>query len=348
MTTSVSIQGVDVVLGGVDILRQVSLDVPSGSFLTLLGPSGSGKTTTLNVVAGFIRPTAGHVLLGNDVVDDVPVHARNLGMVFQNYALFPHLSVGENIAYGLRTHGVKRKEIGQRVDAALELVRLDGMKKRKVQSLSGGQQQRVALARAIVFDPVALLLDEPLSALDRQLREAMQVELKRLQREVGVTTIAVTHDQTEALSMSDTIAILDKGRVVQMGTPEDLYRRPESIFVARFLGEANILESNSGGPATQFCRLAGSGPASAVCVRPEHVGVRELGAEGRLELKATLTSRTYRGSEWRLVGRLEDGADVVAIAASADQDVASLETGKSITFVCQDDAVHVIRRESVR
>lgn len=237
----VSVNGVCKSFGSFIALNDVSIDFGDGSLVTLLGPSGSGKTTLLRVIAGLTAPDQGEVRIDSEAIQDVPVNKRDVGMMFQNYALFPNMSVYDNVAFGLRARGISRAEIRQRVNETLELVELTGLDRRRPAQLSGGQRQRVALARAIVIKPRVLLLDEPLSALDKALRLQMQVELKRIQREVGVTTIMVTHDQEEALSLSDRIGLLNFGELVQAGTPHDVYEKPVSIFAARFLGDANIL-----------------------------------------------------------------------------------------------------------
>src|SRR6195952_886554 len=226
---------------GVGAVRGISLDICSGEFLTLLGPSGSGKTTTLMMIAGFETPDAGDIAIDGHSVVAMPPNRRNLGMVFQNYALFPHLTVAENIGFPLRQRGVDRATRARMVGETLELVSLPGYHRRYPRQLSGGQQQRVALARAIVFQPRLLLMDEPLGALDKQLRENLQLELRRLHADLGITFIYVTHDQEEALTMSDRIAVMNHGVVAQIGRPEDLYDRPGSRFVASFLGESNFL-----------------------------------------------------------------------------------------------------------
>ncbi|MFI5913282.1 ABC transporter ATP-binding protein [Dactylosporangium sp. NPDC051541] len=218
----------------------IDLDIEPGEFITLLGPSGSGKTTTLNMIVGFTEPTAGSIRLNGRDVSRTPPHKRNLGMVFQNYALFPHLTVAQNVAFPLRERKVPAPESARLVGAALDLVDLAGMDGRRPHELSGGQQQRVALARAVVFSPSVLLLDEPLSALDRKLRQALQREIKRLHSELGLTFVFVTHDQDEAMTLSDRIAIFDRGRIVALGPPTELYHRPPNQFVARFLGESNV------------------------------------------------------------------------------------------------------------
>ena len=222
-------------------LSHVNLRFQDGQFFGLLGPSGSGKTTLLRAIAGFVEADQGEIYFDDQRVEHIPTHQRHIGMVFQNYALFPHMSVAENIAFGLTVQSRKHTQnIQKQVEEALELVRLPGLGERKPHELSGGQQQRVALARALITKPKVLLLDEPLGALDRRLRQDMQVELKRIQRQSGVTTIFVTHDQEEALSLSDHIAIIDKGEVIQHGSPAEIYERPANIFAAQFLGDANI------------------------------------------------------------------------------------------------------------
>ncbi|MCA0433672.1 MAG: ABC transporter ATP-binding protein [Proteobacteria bacterium] len=222
-------------------VKDVSLSIRKGEFVTLLGPSGCGKTTILRSIAGLVQPTGGEISVAGRRIDNVPIHKRNIGLVFQNYALFPHKSIFDNIAFGLKYRKVEKAEIARKVKRALDMVRLPGVEKKLPSEMSGGQQQRIALARAIVIEPDVLLLDEPLSALDANLREEMRTELKIIQREVGITTIFVTHDQEEALAMSDRIVVMNKGEIEQLGTPEDVYRRPETRFVASFLGQSNLL-----------------------------------------------------------------------------------------------------------
>ena len=235
--------------GAVVAVDRVSLDVAAGEFLTLLGPSGSGKTTLLMMIAGFTRPTEGSIRIDGQEIVHLPPHKREIGMVFQNYALFPHMNVGDNIAYPLKLRRVGRAERETRVRRVLDLVQLSGMEGRRINQLSGGQRQRVALARAIVFEPRILLMDEPLSALDKQLRETMQIELRRLHDRFGMTTISVTHDQREALTMSDRVAVFSKGRLAQVAMPAHLYDKPDSRFVAEFIGESSFLpvEKSSAG-----------------------------------------------------------------------------------------------------
>ena len=237
----ISVKGITKTYGRFHALDSVDLEVRSGEFLTLLGPSGSGKTTLLMVLAGFTRPDSGSVLFGDREVVRLAPHKRDVGMVFQSYALFPHMDVAGNIGFPLRLRGVAKGEIAGRVERALETVKLGGYGARRIDQLSGGQRQRVALARAIVFEPRILLMDEPLSALDKQLREHMQVELRQLHEKLGMTTVYVTHDQREALTMSDRIAVIDKGRIMQLDTPRRIYERPSCRFVAEFVGESAFL-----------------------------------------------------------------------------------------------------------
>ena len=227
---------------GETVLDSINIYFNNSEFLTLLGPSGCGKTTPLRIIGGFLQPTSGDVLFDGVRINDVPPHKRRVNTVFQKYALFPHLNVFENVAFGLRIAKVPQKEIEQRVTEMLEIVSLKGFEKRKPDQLSGGQQQRVAIARALVNRPEVLLLDEPLGALDLRLRKDMQNELKRIQQQLGITFIYVTHDQEEALAMSDTVVVMDKGRIQQIGTPEDIYNEPKNAFVADFIGESNILD----------------------------------------------------------------------------------------------------------
>ncbi|TYC60676.1 ABC transporter ATP-binding protein [Rhodobacterales bacterium] len=245
--------------GAVTAVHRMSMEIPDGSFVTLLGPSGCGKTTTLRMIAGLLDPSEGDITIRGKRVNDVPIHKRNLGLVFQNYALFPHKTVAENVAFGLKYRDVSRADMDKKVKSALDLVQLPQVGSRYPRELSGGQQQRIALARAIVIEPDVLLLDEPLSALDANLREDMRVELKRIQHQIGVTTVFVTHDQSEALAMSDRLVVMSNGRVEQVGTPEDVYNTPASEFVARFLGTSNILDARCTGLDQTTARLAVAG-----------------------------------------------------------------------------------------
>jgi putative spermidine/putrescine transport system ATP-binding protein len=280
--SSIRIRGLSKHFGHVVALAAVDVDVDRGEFLTVLGPSGSGKTTMLLTVAGFELPTAGTLMIDGRDVTYVPAHRRRVGLMFQSYALFPHMSVEDNVGFPLRVRKVPKKLRQDRVREALRLVRLDGYETRRPHELSGGQQQRVALARAFVFEPDILLLDEPLAALDRQLRQAVQVELRELQRSLGVTTIAVTHDQEEALTMSDRILVLNEGRTQQHGPPDEVYRHPANRFVASFLGTANLFEGHiergdggcalvwdANGLALPLADATGEQQAVAM-LRPEH------------------------------------------------------------------------------
>ncbi|MDE3076748.1 MAG: ABC transporter ATP-binding protein [Chloroflexota bacterium] len=283
--------------GQVVAVDHISLDVAPGEFLTLLGPSGSGKTTTLMMIAGFVSPDGGQILVGGRPMEAVPPHKRELGMVFQHYSLFPHMTVGQNIAFPLELRGVSRKEIRARVAAVLELVRLPGLGGRSPHQLSGGQQQRVALARALVYSPPVLLLDEPLGALDKQLREELQLEIKGIQRRLGITMIYVTHDQAEALTMSDRIAVMHGGRIEQLGTGDELYERPRTAFVAGFLGQSNFLYGHLVEPGVAECRVeiangfrlaAGGcvfnpGEQVVVAIRPEKLRLADRGLAGAIE-----------------------------------------------------------------
>jgi putative spermidine/putrescine transport system ATP-binding protein/spermidine/putrescine transport system ATP-binding protein len=297
-------------------VHRTTLEIPEGAFVTLLGPSGCGKTTNLRMIAGLLDPTEGEILIGGKRVNDVPIHKRNLGLVFQNYALFPHKTVAENVAFGLKYRNVPKSEIPAKVQAALDLVQLPNVGERYPKELSGGQQQRIALARAIVIEPDVLLLDEPLSALDANLREDMRVELKRIQERIGVTTVFVTHDQSEALAMSDLIVVMSEGRVEQVGKPEEVYNTPASEFVANFLGASNISEARCvehgtavvvedaifgrvSVPAAKAPNLTGTGPAKLV-VRAEKLRLaRDPAPEGVISVPATVETVDYQGQAVR-------------------------------------------------
>jgi putative spermidine/putrescine transport system ATP-binding protein len=311
--------------GGVVALDTLSLDVKQGEFITLLGPSGSGKTTTLMMIAGFEEPSAGEIRVAGEPLTNRPPHRRNIGVVFQSYALFPHMPVAANVAYPLRMRRVGRDEVQRRVAAALDLVQLGGYGERYPAQLSGGQQQRVALARALVFEPPLLLMDEPLGALDKKLREDLQFEIARVHREVGVTVIYVTHDQSEALTMSDRIAVMRGGRLEQYGTAEDLYERPATRFVAEFVGEATLLGAHvesagaagavlvleAGGTrlATRRMDLAPGARVTAV-VRPEKARLVE-GAAGANVFAAVVKDAMYLGDMTKYWVATEGGATLM-------------------------------------
>ncbi|MBK8158934.1 MAG: ABC transporter ATP-binding protein [Rhodospirillaceae bacterium] len=285
--SEVAVKGAVKHYGPIAALDGVDLTFADGEFFGLLGPSGSGKTTLLRAIAGFIELDRGEIRIDGTDISRIPVHQRNIGMVFQNYALFPHMNVAENIAFGLDVRNVPAAEIKQRVGESLDLVRLSGLEQRRPKQLSGGQQQRVALARALVTRPQVLLLDEPLSALDKHLRQEMQVELRRIQRQIGITTIFVTHDQEEALTLSDRVAIFNKGQVVQAGSPRAVYERPVDRFAAGFLGEANFLDGRVSGIAGGVARVAlstggeiltpaadlASNDSVLVALRPEKISI---------------------------------------------------------------------------
>lgn len=313
-------------------VENADFTIGRGEFFAMLGPSGCGKTTTLKMIAGFEQPTSGRVFLEGVDVSTVPPYKRNVNTVFQQYALFPHMSVADNIAFGPRSKKIDEAEVKKRVGEMLDIVRLSEFASRRPSQLSGGQQQRVALARALVNYPSALLLDEPLAALDLKLREAMQIELKRIQREVEITFVFVTHDQGEALTMSDRIAVMSQGVVEQIGTPVDIYKKPQTLFVAGFIGSANLLPATVtradsagaavvlGGGDTITVRVASvatdvtmqSGEKVTVMLRPEHLHVSAEQPSGE-SLAATVTDIVFQGSSVRVVARLTDGTEVTAL-----------------------------------
>ena len=315
--------------GALAALDNVSITFAEGEFFGLLGPSGSGKTTLLRSIAGFVDLDSGEIRIDNQDVRAIPVHRRNIGMVFQNYALFPHMTAFDNIAFGLSVRRTSRDETARRVHEMLALVRLTGLADRKPRQLSGGQQQRVALARALITRPRVLLLDEPLGALDKRLRQQMQVELKQIQREVGITTIFVTHDQEEALTLSDRIAILNEGRIVQVGPPDLVYERPETAFAASFLGDANFFPGRAAGMAGAFgcietshgslvtCdRLPAAETRVVLAVRPEKCLIEPADAPASEDpslnvLEGRLMQTIYSGSS--VTYRVQVGGDVFTV-----------------------------------
>lgn len=321
----VKFKGIVKRFGEVTAVNNVDIDIAEGSLVTLLGPSGCGKTTLLRMIAGLERPTEGDIFIGGKRINDVPIHQRNLGMIFQNYALFPHKTIFDNVAFGLKYRGVSKDEMREKVHKALELVRLPGVEKRMPSQLSGGQQQRIALARAIVIEPDVLLMDEPLSALDENLREEMRREIDNLQRDIGVTTIFVTHDQREALSMSDKIIVMNQGVKQQEGTPEEVYNQFTNHFVADFLGHPNFLQVtvaeehdghlavhlNNGDrflatPAAEFRR----GDKAEVVVRAQKLTMNPRSEfypeEGMNYLFGRVQDRSYMGGEASYFIELED------------------------------------------
>ncbi|PZX16479.1 putative spermidine/putrescine transport system ATP-binding protein [Palleronia aestuarii] len=303
-------ENVSKAFGSTVVIDDLNLDVRKGEFLTLLGPSGSGKTTTLLMLAGFEAPSGGTILVDGKRIDDLPAHRRGMGVVFQNYALFPHLTVAQNVAFPLQMRGVPRGEIARRVDAALDRVQLRHLSSRKPSQLSGGQQQRVALTRCLVFEPKVILMDEPLSALDKQLRERLQLEIRELYRREGLTVVFVTHDQSEALTMSDRIAVFNRGAIAQIGTPADIYDRPANRFVSEFIGETNLLEAEVTGRGDDHLDLAlEGGPgirvpgrcedrAVAVSIRPERLVLDAPELDNHLD--ATVDDVVYQGNHLRI------------------------------------------------
>jgi spermidine/putrescine transport system ATP-binding protein len=322
------VQLVDLVkrFGDVTAVAGINLDMPPGEFFSLLGPSGCGKTTSLRLIAGFERPDEGQILLDGVDMAQTPPHKRNVNTVFQNYALFPHLSVQDNVAFGLRYKSITKQEARGKVAAALTMVRLEGFERRRPSQLSGGQQQRVALARALVLNPAVLLLDEPLGALDAKLRKALQIELKALQEEIGITFIYVTHDQEEALTMSDRLAVMSNGRVEQVGTPSEVYEEPATAYVADFLGVSNLMEATADGPdgkgrarvrLGEFDLHAAKGDTDArgdvkVVIRPERVQLEESGTTGENRVPGMVERVVYVGSTMQVIVHLAPGQTLQA------------------------------------
>ncbi len=351
-SAALELEGISKRYGSTWAIRALDLTVAPGEFVTLLGPSGCGKTTTLSVIAGFLEPDGGRMLLNGAPLVGLPPFKRDIGVVFQDYALFPHMTVAENVGYGLRVRKVPAAEIERRVGEMLELVQLEGLGGRMPLALSGGQRQRVALARALVFDPKFLLLDEPLSNLDLKLREEMRLEIVRLQRQLSVPTIFVTHDQTEALAMSDRIAVLDAGRIEQIGTPREIYEEPANRFVAEFIGSMNLLDGTVvaaagadglctvklGDDRTIGARAKGNfavGHRVCVAARPERCGV--VPTDRRVEngaslLNAVVSHIVYLGSRQEIHLTLPGGTTVVSeIVGNVDWDI---RTGMDVTFHC--------------
>lgn len=308
----VELKNIGISFDGEQILDDLNLEIRDGEFVTFLGPSGCGKTTTLRIIGGFTQPDTGEVIIDGKNMNGAPPYKRQVNTIFQRYALFPHLNVFENVAFGLRVNKVDSKEIEKRVTAMLESVNLSGFEKRQVHSLSGGQQQRVAIARALVNNPTILLLDEPLGALDLKLRKDMQNELKNIQQQLGITFIFVTHDQEEALSMSDTVVVMNEGRIQQIGTPEDIYNEPKNAFVADFIGESNILDGimREDRLVEMFghkfdCVDIGFGKNEPVdvVVRPEDIDVVE---PEKGQLSGTVSSITFKGVHYEIIVDIND------------------------------------------
>jgi spermidine/putrescine transport system ATP-binding protein len=345
--------------GAHEAVRGIDLDIPPGEFFCLLGPSGCGKTTTLRMIAGFERPSGGRVLLDGKDVSGTPPNRRNVNTVFQNYALFSHLTVAENVSFGLRFTKTSKEETRTRVGEALSLVQLQEFRDRKPHQLSGGQQQRVALARALILNPSVLLLDEPLGALDAKLRKTLQLELKALQEQVGVTFVYVTHDQEEALTMADRLAVMSGGRIEQVGTPREVYEEPASAYVADFLGVSNLLEAEAvGTDSNGRCRvrvgelelLAAHGHTSAtgpvkVVVRPERVRVEPPIQTGENRLPGKVERVVYAGAISQLVVTLDKGTPIQCMLANDGAD-SSFDRGASVSVCLPCEALRVLRTDT--
>jgi putative spermidine/putrescine transport system ATP-binding protein len=333
MAPDIRLAGLAKSYGAVDAVRDVDLEVAAGEFFTLLGPSGSGKTTTLRLIAGFERPDAGVIELQGSDVSQVPPYSRNVNTVFQDYALFPHMTVQENVEYGLRVKKVPKQERASRAADALEMVQLSGYGDRRPGQLSGGQRQRVALARAIVNRPAVLLLDEPLGALDLKLRQEMQVELKRIQQEVGITFVYVTHDQEEALTMSDRLAVFNEGGIEQVGPPNEVYEKPANLFVAGFVGVSNVLERDG----------------RRFTVRPEKIRILEEGeaSDGYHVEGGTVTDVSYAGMITRLRVGLDAGGELQVVRQNLEttSEDALEQQGRRVRLGWRDEHTYVIENQ---
>jgi spermidine/putrescine transport system ATP-binding protein len=350
------VQLVDLVkrFGDFTAVAGINLEMPSGEFFSLLGPSGCGKTTTLRMIAGFERPTEGQILLDGADMAQTPPHKRSVNTVFQSYALFPHLTVEENVAFGLKYQKASKEETRDRVARALELVQMSQFATRRPNQLSGGQQQRVALARALILNPKVLLLDEPLGALDAKLRKRLQIELKTLQEEVGITFIYVTHDQEEALTMSDRIAVMSQGRVEQVGAPKDIYENPATAYVADFLGVSNLMDAEAAGPVADGCAvklgefdlIAGQGEPDLrgpckVTIRPERIDIEPQGASGQNRIPAMIERVVYVGATLQIIVHLASGETIQAWIPN-DGDAQSRGSGDAIVAHFPVDALRVL------
>jgi spermidine/putrescine transport system ATP-binding protein len=350
------VQLVDLVkrFGDFTAVAGVNLEMPPGEFFSLLGPSGCGKTTTLRMIAGFERPSEGQILLDGVDMAQTPPHKRDVNTVFQNYALFPHLSVEENVGFGLKYQKSSKEETQDRVRKALELVQMSPYAKRRPNQLSGGQQQRVALARALILNPKVLLLDEPLGALDAKLRKRLQIELKSLQEEVGITFIYVTHDQEEALTMSDRIAVMSQGRVEQVGVPKEIYEEPATAYVADFLGVSNLMDATAAGAGSGGCRVnlgdfelvAGQGDMSTtgeckITIRPERVDIEAQGSSGENRIPAIVERVVYVGSTLQIILHLASGQTIQAWIPN-DGDAEVKRSGDAVAAAFPRSALRVL------
>jgi len=343
-------EGVSKAFNDVRAVDGVSLDVRQGEFFSLLGPSGGGKTTSLRLIAGFERPDAGRIRIGDADVTETPPHKRPVNTVFQSYALFPHLSVGENVAFGLRFTDLSKQEKQRRVGEMLELVELTGYERRKPHQLSGGQQQRVALARALILNPALLLLDEPLGALDAKLRRGLQIELKNLQREVGITFVYVTHDQEEALTMSDRLAVMAAGRIEQLGSPKDVYENPATPFVADFLGVSNLMTAEcdgrggislGGGTLTVEAGAAVPAGEVMVAIRPERIEIELLGGGTANRVRGTVTEIVYVGPTMQVNVTLDGGQAIQSLITNTGRDL-EFARGDAVAVHLPADALRVL------
>lgn len=360
-TSDVQLRNVKKWYGGVAAVKGIDLDIGRGEMVSFLGPSGCGKTTTLRMIAGLEIPDEGEITIRGQTMNNVPTHRRNIGMVFQNYALFPHMTVEENIAFGLLMRKESPSEVDKRVKDVMKLIRLEGMAERLPSQLSGGQRQRVALARAIVTKPNVLLLDEPLGALDKKLREQMQIEIRILQREVGITTIFVTHDQEEALTLSDRIVVMNGGRIMQAGTPHEIYQHPATSFVSDFIGLSNAIDAivtkadgnfvdvtvkdNSGlilrAPASEVTR---TGEKVEISVRPENIVLFQPATEGYNVLQGTISHVVYTGPITYFYIQASEGAKFIALQPNviSTSSGSPPKSGDRITFGWRHECTRVL------
>ena len=339
----IRLENITVSFDGEQVLKNLNLSIRDGEFVTLLGPSGCGKTTTLRIIGGFVKPDAGDVFFNGKKINDLPPHKREVNTIFQKYALFPHLNVYDNVAIGMRVHKKSEKQVKETVREMLAMVNLSGFANRNVNSLSGGQQQRVAIARALANDPKVLLLDEPLGALDLKLRKDMQVELKKIQKATGITFIFVTHDQEEALSMSDTVVVMDSGEIQQIGTPEDIYNEPANAFVADFIGESNILDGVM--LEDYLCSFAGKkfrcvdagfqkNENVDVVIRPEDIDVVEADST---HLTGVVTNVTFKGVHFEIIVDVEDFKWMI-------QSTDYQPVGAKIGLLIQPEDIHIMKK----
>jgi putative spermidine/putrescine transport system ATP-binding protein len=343
-------EGISKRYGAVEVLQPTHLEIAAGELVTVLGPSGSGKTTLLQIICGLVEPTSGRLSIDGIDQTRTPAHRRDMGVVFQNYALFPHLTVAENVAFPLQMRRLPARELQHKIATALDMVGLSPFSARFPRELSGGQQQRVALARCLVYQPALILMDEPLGALDRKLREAMQIEIKRLHRETGATIIFVTHDQEEALALSDRICLMNHGRIEQFGTPQEIYEHPQNTFVADFIGISNLLGGRVGACGGRLVTADGEliippamrgdampGQDGALVIRPEHVAVAPAGGDG---LAGTVIETVYAGAETRVLVALASGT-VITVRRSGGQ--WSPDVGAAVVVTWQYDRARFLR-----